>query len=77
MHRKLLISFSPTGGRLEIKQNERVLVSRNIESTQQSIGYDEFPTGIYNVTISVTQGNSVSVFEVRQVVNTSQFDLTS
>lgn len=72
---KTLNFFSPTGGRLEIKQNERVLVSRNIESGQQSIGYDEFPTGIYNVTISVTQGNSVSVFEVRQVVNTSQFDL--
>ena len=67
--------FSTTSGRLEIKQNERVLISRNIEAGQQSIGYDELPTGIYNVTISVTQGENVSVSEVRQVVNTSSFDL--
>ncbi|QLK43877.1 hypothetical protein DR996_00465 [Vibrio owensii] len=67
--------FSTTSGRLEIKQNERVLVSRNIEAGQQSIGYDELPSGIYNVTITVTQGENESVSEVRQVVNTSQFDL--
>ncbi|WP_425669755.1 TcfC E-set like domain-containing protein [Vibrio owensii] len=67
--------FSTTSGRLEIKQNERVLVSRNIEAGQQSVGYDELPTGIYNVTITVTQGDNVSVSEVRQVVNTSRFDL--
>ncbi|PSU87543.1 TcfC E-set like domain-containing protein [Photobacterium kishitanii] len=68
--------YAPQAAQLEIYQGQRLLISRAVTQGQQSIGYDELPTGVYTVTIVLKQGTSELLKEQQQIVNTSQFSLS-
>ncbi|KAB1508259.1 TcfC E-set like domain-containing protein [Photobacterium damselae] len=67
--------FAPQGGQLEVYQNSRLLLSKVIAMGEQSIGYDELPTGTYTVNLLIKQGSKTVFEEQRQVVNSAQFSL--
>ncbi len=70
-----LYFFAPQSGQLEVYQGERLLLTKVVDSGEQSIGYDELPVGTYNVTLHLKQGSSLVFEEQRQVVNSSNFSL--
>lgn len=65
------IYFSvPTAGRLEVSRNDgRVLIRRNVSSGQNYISYSELPHGIYDIDISVKQGNNETYKKTFSVYN--------
>lgn len=67
--------FAPSGGQLEVYQGERLLLTQVVSSGEQSIGYDQLPTGTYTITLRLKQGTNVLFEEKRQVVNSSQFTM--
>jgi hypothetical protein len=72
---KRLYFFASQSAQLEVYQGKRLLLNRVVSQGQQSIGYDELPSGIYNITILLKQGEQEVLREQRQVVNTAQFSL--
>ncbi|WP_165481036.1 TcfC E-set like domain-containing protein [Vibrio metoecus] len=67
--------FVPQSGQLEVYQGEKLLLARVVDSGEQSVGYDELPSGVYTVTLRLKQGSAVVFEERRQVVNNSSFTL--
>lgn len=72
---KRIYFFAPESSQLEVYQGERLLFSSVVPQGQQSIGYDQLPSGIYNLTLVLKQGEQEILREQRQVVNTAQFSL--
>lgn len=72
---KRIYFFAPQSGQLEVYQGERLLLNKVVLQGQQSLGYDELPSGVYNITLVVKQGEQEILREQRQIVNTSQFSL--
>lgn len=67
--------FVPQGGRLEVYQDERLLLTKVVSSGEQSLGYNELPLGVYTVTLRLKQGSAVVFEEQRQIVNSSSLAL--
>ncbi len=70
---KRIYFFAPQSAQLEVYQGERLLLNRVVSQGQQSIGYDELPSGVYNLTLVLKQGEQEILREQRQIVNTTQF----
>ncbi|HIF9228807.1 TPA: TcfC E-set like domain-containing protein [Photobacterium damselae] len=70
-----LYFFTPQAGQLEVYQNNHLLLSKVVNAGEQSIGYDEIPTGTYTITLQVKQGSNTVLKEQRQIVNSSKFSL--
>ncbi|MGV3003259.1 TcfC E-set like domain-containing protein [Vibrio sp. E150_018] len=70
-----LYFFSPQGGQLEVYNNDRLIVTKVVDSGENSIGYDELPIGTYTVTLRLKQGSNIILEEKRSVVNNSSFAL--
>ncbi|HIF9335436.1 TPA: TcfC E-set like domain-containing protein [Photobacterium damselae] len=68
--------YAPQTAQLEIYQGQRLLISRTVAPGQQSIGYDELPSGVYTATIILKQGSTELLKEQQQIVNTPQFSLS-
>ncbi|WP_045409907.1 TcfC E-set like domain-containing protein [Vibrio jasicida] len=73
--RQHLYFFAPQGGQLEVYQGDRLLMTKVIGAGEQSISYDQLPTGTYTVTLRLKQGDKVVLDEPRQVVNSAAFSL--
>lgn len=67
--------FATQGGQLEVYQGERLLLTKVVGAGEQSIGYDQLPSGSYTVTLRLKQGSEVVLEERRQIVNSSSFAL--
>ncbi|GEK15919.1 TcfC E-set like domain-containing protein [Aliivibrio fischeri] len=72
---KRIYFFAPQSAQLEVYQGDRLLLNKVVSSGQQSIGYDELPSGVYSITIVLKQGDQDILREQRQIVNTTQFSL--
>lgn len=72
---KRIYFFAPQAAQLEVYQGERLLLNRVVSQGQQSIGYDELPSGVYTLTLVLKQGEQELLRELRPIVNTSQFAL--
>jgi hypothetical protein len=72
---KRIYFFAPQSAQLEVYQGERLLLNKVVSQGQQSIGYDELPSGVYNLTLVLKQGEQEILREQRQIVNTAQFSL--
>lgn len=72
---KRIYFFAPQSAQLEVYQGERLLLNKVVSQGQQSIGYDELPSGVYNLSLVLKQGELEILREQRQVVNTVQFAL--
>lgn len=72
---KRIYFFAPESAQLEIYKGERLLLTKVVSQGKQSIGYDQLPSGIYNLTLKLKQGEKTLLNETRQVVNTQQFNL--
>ncbi|MGR5235675.1 TcfC E-set like domain-containing protein [Vibrio alfacsensis] len=70
-----ILFYAPQSAQLEIYQGSRLLVNRVVSEGQQSVGYDQLPSGSYTVTIILRTGEQEIFREQRQVVNSSQFSL--
>lgn len=67
--------YAPQAAQLEIYQGDRLLLTRVVTEGQQSISYDQLPSGIYTITMVLRRGDQSIFREQRQVVNTQQFSL--
>ncbi len=72
---KRIYFFAPQASQLEVYQGERLLFNKVVSQGQQSIGYDELPSGVYNLTLVLKQGSEEILNEQHMVVNTAQFSL--
>ena len=72
---KRIYFFAPQSAQLEVYQGERLLLNKVVSQGQQSIGYDQLPSGVYSLTIVLKQGEQEILREQRQIVNTAQFAL--
>lgn len=70
-----LYFYASQGGQLEVYQGSRLLFSRVVSAGEQSVGYDQLPTGTYQVTIRLKQGEQILLEEQRLVVNNQSFRL--
>ncbi|WP_394230854.1 TcfC E-set like domain-containing protein [Shewanella colwelliana] len=72
---KRIYFFAAQPAQLEVYQGERLLFNKVVSEGQQSIGYDELPSGVYTITLVLKQGSQEILKEQSLVVNTSQFVL--
>ncbi|WP_340642458.1 TcfC E-set like domain-containing protein [Photobacterium damselae] len=68
--------YAPQSAQLEVYQGNRLLLSKVVSAGEQSIGYDQLPSGIYTLQLILKQGSNELFNELRQVVNTQQFSLS-
>lgn len=73
--RQRLYFFASQSGQLEVYQGERLLLTKVVSVGEQSISYDQLPTGTYTITLRLKQGDKVVLEEPRQVVNSAAFSL--
>lgn len=72
---KRIYFFAPEASQLEVYQGERLLFNKVVSQGQQSIGYDELPSGVYKLTLVLKKGSEEILNEQHLVVNTAQFSL--
>ncbi|TDE25347.1 hypothetical protein E1100_00015 [Vibrio owensii] len=70
-----VVFYAPQSAQMEVYQGDRLLISKVVNEGQQSIGYDELPSGVYTITIILKQGSNEISREQQQIVNTSQFSI--
>ncbi|MFM5180228.1 TcfC E-set like domain-containing protein [Aeromonas veronii] len=70
-----LVFFSPQVGQLEVYQGERLLLTKVVEQGVQVIGYDELPSGSYEVRLVLKASGKSILEERRYIVNSQQFSL--
>ena len=60
---------APQSGVIEFYRDSKLLLSKSVSSGFQSIGYNELPRGVYEVTIQVKVGTQVIQEETKLIVN--------
>ena len=64
--------YSPAKGELLIYRNGNIIRQKNIDEGQGSIGYDELPSGRYEITLDVVVSGNVISSETVQVYNSAR-----
>ncbi|WP_026025461.1 TcfC E-set like domain-containing protein [Aliivibrio logei] len=66
---KLLSFYVPKSGNIEIYRDERLIYQRNVSEGQNSVSYNELPTGRYSVRVDVLSSGELLNSQVFQVYN--------
>ncbi|WP_421187454.1 TcfC E-set like domain-containing protein [Aeromonas enteropelogenes] len=74
-HLQSIYFFASQGGQLEVYQGDRLLLTKTVAQGRQSIAYADLPVGAYNVRLVLRAGSQIVLDELRQVVNSQQFNL--
>ncbi|WP_305816450.1 TcfC E-set like domain-containing protein [Photobacterium leiognathi] len=67
--------YSPQGGQLEVYQGDKLILNRVVAAGEQSIGYDQIPSGVYTITLKLKQGKDTVLEENKLVINNRSLSL--
>ncbi len=67
--------FAPQAGQLEIYRGDALLLTRVVKQGEQSISYDELPTGSYTINLRLRQGTQILSEQSVLIVNQNNFNL--
>ncbi len=74
---KVLSFYVPGSGSVKVLRDDRIIYQANVAEGQQSISYNDLPSGRYEATVEVSSGGLVVNSQVFQVYNSTNDTLAS
>jgi hypothetical protein len=73
---KVLSYYVPTSGSVQVYRDERLIYQSNVSEGQNSISYDQLPSGRYEVVLEVSSGGQIINTQTYQVYNSKSDSLS-